>query len=356
MDKVLKIGILGCGNIAQIRYLPSIQNIPGIQTQGIYDVNPTLLKKLSHQYNTPYFSSVEELLSSDIEAVVICTPPASHKDLSIKSLNAGKHVLIEKPVSLDSNDLLEIKEAAKKSGKVVMALPFNNYPYLKLCKQSLESGLIGKVVSLDGNMSHRGPGHAAWYYDDTKNIWGVTGDLGIYIVSTFIYLQGKIIGAFADMSTLQPQRVGIDNALINVTIKDSCNALFRWSNGVGGTMRCNYNTGSRPGTNAWDIRVYGTEGIIFLNFFSSDIPMVIYSPSKCPKGFQPISYCGLETCYAPEPINTDMCLDIVSSFRDIILEEDFSLLSGNDLESQYWTLRTIEALFQSAKEKRWVSI
>lgn len=87
------IGIIGCGKIAQVRHIPEYRANKECKLAGFYDLNVQRAQGLALAYGGKAYSSVEELLSSDIDAVSICTANKTHYEMTVKALAAGKHVL-----------------------------------------------------------------------------------------------------------------------------------------------------------------------------------------------------------------------------------------------------------------------
>lgn len=355
--RTIGIGVSGCGNIAQIRYFPTIQALAGCALRGVTDPNLSLRAEMATRYGAVQYGDANVMFKDpSIDGVIICSPPVFHTQQCLAALEQGKDVLLEKPVALNSADVRYMIDAARKSGRFVMALPYGGYSYIRQCVECLDEGVIGEIATMDGMMAHSGPTHAAWFFDREQVPGGVLSDLGVYILSLFVLLGGSISSVSAGISTRFPVRQGPRGEPVPVTVEDTCDALVRFESGKTATFRCNWNTGTVKGTNVWDIKIYGTKGIVFLNLFSSAIPMVVYRPDGAPKGFLPVAYAGLEHCYAPPEAPMDMCLDIMEAFRNLVASRNPALIRGSDLETQLCVTRAIEGLYLSAKEKRWVDI
>src|SRR5262245_50227580 len=99
--KRLKVGIVGCGAIAQIQHLPHLRELADeFEIAGLCDLSPKLLGVLGEEYRVPperRFRDHRDLVRSDLDAVIVC-PTGSHAAASIAAAEAGKHVLVEKPM------------------------------------------------------------------------------------------------------------------------------------------------------------------------------------------------------------------------------------------------------------------
>ncbi|MDB5126653.1 Gfo/Idh/MocA family oxidoreductase [Mucilaginibacter sp.] len=140
-----KWGIIGCGRIAH-RFMQGLNALPDNALSASYSRRPETVDTFVAQYGGKPCSSAEDLLASDIDAVYIATLPNTHADYSIKALNAGKHVLCEKPATLNLPQLEELLTVAKTSGLLFMEgmkPPF--YPLYKKLKEYLQHDPIGPV-------------------------------------------------------------------------------------------------------------------------------------------------------------------------------------------------------------------
>ena len=107
---MLKIGIIGCGKITEVRHAPEYAENPNCQLVAFFDVVPERAKALAEQYGGTAYDSIEALLASDVDAVSVCVANAYHAQTSIQALKAGKHVLCEKSITLNSEELEEASE------------------------------------------------------------------------------------------------------------------------------------------------------------------------------------------------------------------------------------------------------
>ena len=99
---MFKIGIIGCGKIAQVRHIPEYADHTQAELAGYYDLNTERAKELADRYGGTVYSSYEELLADpSIDAVSVCVANNAHAKITIEALHAGKHVLCEKPMAMD---------------------------------------------------------------------------------------------------------------------------------------------------------------------------------------------------------------------------------------------------------------
>lgn len=121
MEKKLKIGIIGCGGIANGKHLPALKNqSKRVEILAFCDIVEERAVKAAKEYGTPdskIFTDYKELVKEDLDIIHVLTPNRSHCELSIAAMEAGKHVMCEKPMAATSADAKKMLEAAKATGK-----------------------------------------------------------------------------------------------------------------------------------------------------------------------------------------------------------------------------------------------
>ncbi|RBW70890.1 Gfo/Idh/MocA family protein [Bacillus taeanensis] len=207
----LKIGVIGCGSIAQHRHLPEYAFNKEVELTAVCDLNEARAKEVAEKYGVQAYINYEELLNSaDVDAVSVCTPNYLHASISIAALNAGKHVLCEKPMATSKEEAEAMIEAASKSGKKLMIA--HNQRFVKShqkARQLIENGEIGKIYSFRTAFGHGGPegwsveGKEGWFFQKEKAFVGAMGDLGVHKTDLLRYVLGEEIvevGAFVETS------------------------------------------------------------------------------------------------------------------------------------------------------------
>ena len=106
--KKLKIGVIGCGSIARQRHLPEYAAHSQAEITSVCDIVLERSREVAEQYGAVPFTRYEDLLASDVDAVSVCTPNYLHAPVTLAALNAGKHVLCEKPMATTKDDALSM--------------------------------------------------------------------------------------------------------------------------------------------------------------------------------------------------------------------------------------------------------
>jgi len=151
----LNVAIIGCGHVAH-DHMKAWRRIPRVQVSAVYDVNVKVAEQFSRQWSIPkIYSDLESLLNDkEISVIDICTPPQTHRDLGIRSMKAGRHVLFEKPLAMtvkEADEIIHQKTHDVKAG-VVYNLLFEP-PILKLIS-IVEEGHIGQTINVRIDMLH----------------------------------------------------------------------------------------------------------------------------------------------------------------------------------------------------------
>ena len=259
----IKIGIIGCGKIAQVRHIPEYAANPHAEIYGFYDINQARAQELAQKHGGKVFASYEELLADPaIEAVSVCVANHAHAEISIAALKAGKHVLCEKPMAVTLEDCEAMVAAAEVSGKYLMI--GQNQRLAKAhskAKELIEQGAIGKVLTFRTIFGHGGPetwsidpGSNVWFFDKTKAAMGAMADLGIHKTDMIQYVLGsKIVKTQAVLTTLDKK----DATGNLIGVDDNAICIYQMENGVIGTMTASWTYYAAEDNTTV---IYGTKG------------------------------------------------------------------------------------------------
>ncbi len=195
MEKI-KIGIIGAGGIAQYAHIPCFQKLENAEVAAICDPNELKLNEVAEKFKIPQkFNNYQELLAlKEINAIVICTPNAFHKEQAVAALQAGKNVLCEKPVALNSKEAGEILKTAKEKNKKFMVAFCHRFDNTsQILKQFIDRGEFGEIYYAKANyLRRRGiPGLGGWFTTKKLSGGGPLIDCGVHILDTAIWLMGS---------------------------------------------------------------------------------------------------------------------------------------------------------------------
>ena len=190
MEKV-KIGVIGLGGVAQLIHLPNFAKIPNAELTAVAEVNRNRLLTISDKFNVKQrFSNHNDMLEkSDVEAVIIATPTSTHKDIAVDCLNAGKDVLIEKPMARTYQEAKQIVDVAKKNKrKLMVGMNLRYRPDTMLLRSFINSNEIGEPFYVKCGWIRKQSSSEKWFTRKEESGGGVIIDLGIHIMDLALWL------------------------------------------------------------------------------------------------------------------------------------------------------------------------
>jgi predicted dehydrogenase len=145
----LKVGIIGCGGIANQKHLPSIKTTGLADVVAFCDIKEDRAQETAKKFGIPgakVFTDYNDLLAESLDAVYVCTPNRSHSEITVAALHAGKNVLCEKPMAINYSEAKKMCDAAKESGKLLTIGYQARYrPDSKYLKKECEAGTLGEI-------------------------------------------------------------------------------------------------------------------------------------------------------------------------------------------------------------------
>jgi predicted dehydrogenase len=343
---MFKIGIIGCGKIAQVRHIPEYAANPDAELAGYFDLNLERAEQLAQQYGGKAFASYQDLLADpSIDAVSVCTANSSHAEISIAALRAGKHVLCEKPMATTQADCDAMVQAAEENGRYLMIGQNQRLAKAHVkAKELIDSGLIGEIISFRTTFGHGGPetwsvdpGKSTWFFDKNRAAMGAMADLGIHKTDLIHYLTGDhVVETTARLVTMDKR--GADGELIGVD--DNAICIYRLSKGALGTMTASW---TFYGAEDNSTILYGTRGI-----------MRIYDDPTY--AIQVSNLAGETILYQIDKIQTNDSQTksgIIDAFMDCLVADKAPEISGKEVAK---TMRVIFASIESSKTGRAVTV
>jgi UDP-N-acetylglucosamine 3-dehydrogenase len=237
----VKYGIIGVGAIAQRRHIPECIANPDSVLIGIADANQSRCEELGSKFGVKSFCDHKDLLKmGEIDAVVVSGPNALHASQTIDALNAGKHVLCEKPMAISREEAKSMLAAAEKNKKYLMiGLNQRLMPPHVRAKEILKTGRLGNVLSFRTAFKHPGPegwsvdAAKSWFFRKDQAFMGVTGDLGIHKADLMRWLLDQEFTEVSGMITTLDKRDAEGNL---IALDDNAFINLKTSGGVIGSM------------------------------------------------------------------------------------------------------------------------
>ncbi len=273
--KTVKIGIIGTGFIGPA-HIEGIRRNPQLQIIALAEINEKLARDKAEIFNIPkYYGDWRKLLADkEVESVHICTPNNTHYEICKAALAAGKHIVCEKPLAMNSRESGELVKLAKKTDRV-LAVDFNYrfYPLVQHCHDLVKSQKVGRIFSVFGTYLQD------WLFLDTDYNWRLesgiggssraVGDIGSHWCDLVQFITGKkIIKVMADINTVHPIRkkpkVQVDTFAnkeltpadyieIPIPTEDYAGVLLQFEDGVRGNVVISQVSAGRKNYNSFEI-------------------------------------------------------------------------------------------------------
>ncbi|WES63542.1 Gfo/Idh/MocA family oxidoreductase [Microbacter sp. GSS18] len=277
------IGIIGCGNIAD-RYVTGMRRFDTLEIVGCADIFPAAAAALAERSGIRAYASPEELLADPaIDIVVNITTPNAHEQVTLEILRAGKHVYVEKPITVDPASAAGVLDAAAAAGLRVGAAPDTFLGSTsQTARAAIDEGLIGDVIGAVACIRYSRA--EEWHPDPTflfQEGGGPSLDLGPYYVSALVNLLGPVseVSAFsrigAPTRTVTASERRVDS--VEVTVPTHASASLRFAGGAVVTLISSFDI--------WDtdipfIELHGTKGALQMgdpNEYDTEVRVRLHS-------------------------------------------------------------------------------
>jgi predicted dehydrogenase len=203
--KQWRVGIIGAGTVVTYGHIPNFQSIDNVEVVALCDVNQARVQEVAAEHGIPHaYTDYREMLTKDApDIVVVATPNIFHKPMTLDALNAGAHVLCEKPMALHYADAEEMMAMAKEKGLVLTVGTHYRYSDpVQACKAHVDDGFLGKVYAARTSWQRRHgiPGYGSWFTNQEMAGGGALLDIGIHALDRALYLMGypkpvRVVGA-----------------------------------------------------------------------------------------------------------------------------------------------------------------
>ncbi|TJY38980.1 Gfo/Idh/MocA family oxidoreductase [Cohnella pontilimi] len=261
-----KVGLIGCGNISAI-YLKNLTASPDVEVLACADLDMEKAAARASEFGLPKACTVEELLSDpDVELIVNLTIPASHAEICKRAVEAGKHVYVEKPLAVRTEDAKEVLALARSKGIRVACAPETFLGGgIQTCRKLLDEGAIGQPLSATGFMMGSGP--ESWHPDPAffyKVGAGPLFDMGPYYLTALIFLLGGItrvtssaVIPFQERKITSAPKFG---TMISVETPTHIAGVLDFASGAVATLVTSFDV--KAGTDLPNLEIYGTAGTL----------------------------------------------------------------------------------------------
>lgn len=230
--------IIGCGAIGPV-HAAAIAEADGVRLYGVCDIVEERAQALASQYSCRSFADIAQALGDpQVDSVHICTPHYLHAPMAVQAAEAGKHVVLEKPVALNVEEARGIVRAVERAGVKCCVILQNRFnPSVELAKQWIKAGTLGKLLGLKGYLTWK---RTPEYYQaaEWRGKWATEGgglliNQAVHMLDMLHYLGGPIASLKGSMDTrvLQDVIEVEDTAEATLFYEDGKTGLFYATNG-----------------------------------------------------------------------------------------------------------------------------
>lgn len=272
MEK-LKVAVVGVGGISSF-HIDSYKKLDNVEVYAFCDIRPERLKYMGERYGvTRLYTDEEQMLKElpEIDIVSVCTWNSAHAPCAIMALNAGKHVLVEKPMATTVEEALAMQEAAKKNNKLLMIAFVRRYGRdCQVVRDFINGGSMGELYYAKATYLRRNGNPGGWFSNIAISGGGPLIDLGVHVIDLARYLLGNpkpvsVYGATFDKlgsrrnlrkkSSGEYEASGAGNNDI-CNCEDMASAMIRFDNGTVLNVEVSFDLNA-PSANG--VQIFGTK-------------------------------------------------------------------------------------------------
>lgn len=236
MAKKVRAAVIGCGQIARHLHIPDYAYCPDAEIVALCDLIPAKAKALAERWapNAAIYTDWKKMLKKEeIDCVTVALPNYLHGPVSMGALQAGCHVLVEKPMATSSAEAQRMIDAAKKAKKLLMVNQSQRkFPPHRKAKEILDSGIMGKILHVTAMFGHAGPEYwsptGKWFFKRKEARFGAMADLGVHKADLIRWLTGKEVAEVSAYYTRLEKK--------NTDIEDNFVSCLKFDDGTVGTL------------------------------------------------------------------------------------------------------------------------
>lgn len=252
----LRVGLIGGGNISTT-HARAVRAIPGGEVVAVYGRDPQKTQALCDEFGTAPYAALDAFLSHrPMDMVIIGSPSGVHAEQGIAAARRGLHVLVEKPIDINTAAASAlIDECAKAGVKLGVLFQDRGKPGIRKLKQYIDDGILGKILLVDARMKWYRPPE---YYSSSswRGTWALDG--GGALMNQGIHTVDLLLWLFGDVKSVRARTAAV---LHEIAVEDTALALLEFSSGALGVLQAT--TAAYPGYPR-RLEVTGVEGTMIL--------------------------------------------------------------------------------------------
>jgi predicted dehydrogenase len=322
----LRFGIVGAGGIAQA-YAQAFDGCTAARIVAVADVRPEAARALAERVGgQAYESHAAMARRARLDAVIVCTPPATHPEICQFFLEREVHVLCEKPFTIDVRSARRLVETAERVGvKLTMGSKFRYVDDVIRAKSIVTSGILGEIILFENAFTARVDMSARWNADPAVSGGGVLIDNGSHAVDLMRYFLGPLV----DVQAVEGKRVQ------GLAVEDTVRILVHSEGGVMGSIDLSWSINKELPSY---VNIYGSHGTITVGWKesryrqSSSSDWIVFG-----RGYDKVQ------AFRSQLVN----------FARAILGREMLLITAEDALA---SVETIEAAYRSLRQTQWTAV
>ena len=326
MSGKLRFGLIGAGGIAQ-SYAQAFEQSQTSELVAVVDLRAEAAQALAERLNCQSFESYVTMAQSlELDAVIICTPPITHREISIYFLERQINVLCEKPLSVDVQSAIDMVETSARSGAILtMASKFRYVEDVIRAKSLVLSGVLGEIVLFENAFTSRVDMTGRWNSDPAISGGGVLIDNGTHSIDIMRYF----LGALAEVQVIEGKRIQ------SLAVEDTVRIFTKSASGVVGNVDLSWSINKELDSY---IRIYGAQGTISIGWKESK-----YRQSSSPEWIKFGNGYNKIQAFSSQ----------IENFSKAILGQETLLITPQDSIA---SVEVIEAAYRSMNQTQWTGV
>ncbi|MBR5156658.1 MAG: Gfo/Idh/MocA family oxidoreductase [Clostridia bacterium] len=336
--KKIKWGVIGCGGIADRRTIPGMLLCENAECVAVMDKNPESTAKVKEKYNIEhsYTDEYELLARQDIDAIYIATPVFCHKEQVFAAADAGKHILLEKPMGITVKEAKEIADYCSKKGvKLGVGFMMRFHDAHRRIKEEIEKGSIGEIISAYAKFNCWSPvSPIKWRQTKAFSGGGAMMDMGIHCIDLLQYM--------TSLCATEITAMGGNQVFQYPDTEDAASAVMRMNNGALFTVEANFNI---PDFVGCKFEIFGTKGSISAVGSISQVEEGIVTITKNEN--------DVVSASALEYVSGNMYTKEIDGFSKAILENSAVPVTA---EQGIFNQQIVEAIYESNENGKHIKL
>ena len=360
----LGVGVIGTFAWADKAHLPGYKAHPDVDLVAVCDIDGDRARKAAEKFGARkvYTDAAELIADPEVQMVDVCTPTHTHLPLSLAAIDAGKHVLSEKPLHTEAGPAFDAASRADARGvRTKLGFTFRYSPAIRQLRQWVEDGTLGEIYHINGfeqNSQWLDPDvplrQVSPGADRSQLIPASIVGYGSHLIDLMRWLGGEVSAVSSSMRNFVPERVVRgEEGRQKIRIDDGTVGLVEYESGAIGTLQTSYVTvGNYPGV---ELRVYGSKGAAIARLISEfDVAETLTRATP-----DAIEFVPFELTQAALPPGTTLATPWPELYyRNLVRHFVDEIVEGRPQECTFYdgakSQEIVDAMILAHKERRWV--